>query len=73
MFQASILPAIGILLTDWSLTSSGTLLSALIAIVSASLLYYRMHQKQKITVNMLLTCGLFYLLFLILVIFGIIR
>ena len=73
MFQASILPAIGILLTDWSLTSSGTFLSALIAIVSATLLYCELRAKKHMTVKMLLTCGLFYLLFLILVFAGIIR
>ena len=73
MFQASILPAIGILLTNWSLTSSGTFLSALIAIVSATLLYSELKIKKHMTVKMLLTCGLFYLLFLILVFTGIIR
>ena len=73
MFQASILPAIGILLTDWSLSSSGTFLSALIAIVSAALLYCELRAKKHMTVKMLLTCGLFYLLFLILVFAGIIR
>ncbi len=73
MFQASILPAIGILLTDWSLTSSGTFLSALIAIISATLLYGELRTKKHMTVKMLLTCGIFYLLFLILVFAGIIR
>jgi cation:H+ antiporter len=73
VFQASILPAIGILLTNWSLTSLGTFLSAIIAILSASLLLIELHTKKHLTVKMLLTCGLFYLLFLILVILGIIR
>ncbi len=73
MFQASILPAIGILMTDWSLNSNGTFLSALIAITSATLLYLELKSKKHMTVKMLLTCGLFYLLFLILVFTGIIR
>lgn len=73
MFQASILPAIGILLTDWSLTTSGTFLSAIIAIISASLLLFELKTKKHMTVKMLLTCGSFYLLFIILVIAGIIR
>lgn len=73
MFQASILPAIGILLTNWSLTSSGTLISALIAIGSASLLLIELKTKKHLTAKMLLTCGLFYLLFLILVFTGIIK
>ena len=73
MFQAYIFPAIGILMTDWSLNSNGTFLSALIAITSATLLYLELKSKKHMTVKMLLTCGLFYLLFLILVFTGIIR
>lgn len=73
MFQASILPGIGILLTDWSLTSAGTILSAIIAITSASLLLLELKAKGHMTVKMLLTCGAFYLLFLVLVFTGIIR
>lgn len=73
MFQASILPAVGILLTDWTLNSSGTILSSLIAILSASLLLFELNTKKHMTVKMLLTCGLFYLLFIILVCMGIIR
>ena len=73
MFQASILPAIGILLTDWSLTSVGTVLSALIAIGSAILLLTELNIKKHMTVKMLLLCGCFYFLFIALVIMGIIR
>ena len=73
MFQASILPAIGILLTDWSFTSVGTFISAIIAILSSSLLLMELNTKKHLTVKMLLTCGLFYLLFLVLVFMGIIN
>ncbi len=73
MFQASILPAIGILLTDWSLTSLSTFLSAMIAIFSASLLLFELNEKKHMTVKMLLTCGAFYLLFIILILMGIIN
>ena len=73
MFQASILPAIGILLTDWSLTSLGTIISSLIAIASAALLLYELNTKKHMTVKMLLTCGMFYFLFILLVCIGIIR
>lgn len=73
MFQSSILPAIGILLTDWSLTSSGTLISAIIALLSSSLLLIELKTKNYLSAKMLLTCGLFYLLFLILVFTGMIR
>ena len=73
MFQASILPAIGILLTDWTLTSIGTILSAAIAIASASLLLTELNIKKHMTVKMLLTCGMFYFLFILLVCIGIIR
>lgn len=73
MFQASILPAIGILLTDWTLNSVGIIISALIAITSASLLLTELNIKKHMTVKMLLTCGLFYFLFIALVLIGIIR
>jgi cation:H+ antiporter len=73
MFQASILPGIGILLTDWTLDSAGTIISALIAILSASLLLYELNTKKHMTVKMLMTCGCFYFLFLILVFTGIIK
>lgn len=73
MFQASILPAIGILLTDWTLTSSGTIISAGIAIASACLLLAELNMKKHMTVKMLLTCGCFYFLFIIFVLLGIIR
>lgn len=73
MFQASILPAIGILLTDWSLTSAGTFISAIIAIMSSSLLLVELKTKKHLTTKMLLTCGMFYLIFLILVFMGIIK
>ncbi len=73
MFQASILPAIGILLTDWTLDSLGTILSSVIAIASALLLLTELNSKKHVTVNMLLTCGMFYFAFIVLVILGIIR
>ena len=73
MFQASILPAIGILLTDWTLTSLGTIISSVIAITSAALLLYELNLKKHMTVKMLLTCGMFYFLFIVLVCIGIIR
>lgn len=73
MFQASILPAIGILLTDWSLTSAGTIISSLIAIASAALLLFELNEKKHMTVKMLLICGLFYFIFLTLIFAGIIR
>lgn len=73
MFQASILPAIGILLTDWTLNGFGTILSALIAIASAILLLTELNMKKHMTVRMLLTCGAFYFIFLVLVFAGIIR
>ncbi len=73
MFQASILPAIGILLTDWSLTNAGTVISAALALASVTLLLTELKIKKHLTVKMLLTSGIFYLLFIILVMSGIIR
>ena len=69
VFQSSLIPAIGIILTDWQLTT-GALLAALIAIVSAGFLYWEIKTKKHITAPMLLLGGAFYLLFILGVIEG---
>lgn len=72
VFQSSIIPALGILLTDWSLTNLA-LLSAVLAIASASLVYYEIKVKKHLTPAMLMFGGMFYLVFIICVITGFVR
>lgn len=69
VFQSSVIPAIGILLTEWKLTT-GALLSALLTLVSAGLVYLQTRIKKELTPYTLLVGGVFYLIFIILVLTG---
>ncbi len=72
VFQSSLIPALGIFLTPWQLTSSA-LLVAVLAVASASFIFLELRKKKHITALMLIAGGLFYLLFIYLVFLGIIR
>lgn len=65
VFQSSIIPAIGILLTPWTFTWPAVpLISALFAIGSAGLIYLSILIRQRLTTLNLLTAGLFYVGFI---------
>ncbi|MEN6350943.1 MAG: sodium:calcium antiporter [Syntrophomonas sp.] len=72
VFQSSLIPALGILLTDWQLTG-GAFISAILALTSAGLLYIELQRKQHITAYALLLSGVFYVVFLVGVFEGVIR
>jgi len=72
VFQSSLIPAIGIFLTNWQL-SAGALLSAGLALTSALFIYIELLRKKHITAGMLLMGGLFSLLFILGVIEGFIN
>lgn len=72
VFQSSLIPALGIFLTDWQLTSSA-LMAAMLAIASAGLLFYELRKKEHITAPMLILGGLFYAIFLLSVFNGVIK
>lgn len=72
VFQSSLIPALGILLTDWQLTG-GAFLSAILALLSAALLYFELARKQHITATTLILAGTFYAIFLVGVFEGIIK
>ncbi len=72
VFQSSLIPAIGILLTDWQLNSSA-LISALLALMSAGLILYELKTKKHISALYLMTGGVFYIIFLAAVFYGFIR
>jgi len=63
VFQSSLIPALGIFLTDWQLTSSA-LLSAGLAVTASALLFIELRSKKHISAPMLLISGFFYLIFL---------
>lgn len=63
VFQSSMIPAIGILMTDWQLTT-GAMYSALLALASALIIFLELKRHQKISAPILMLGGLFYALFL---------
>jgi cation:H+ antiporter len=71
VFQSSLIPAIGIFLTDWQLTRSA-MMSAALAIAASLLLFVELRSRKHISAKMLLISGFFYILFLIEVFNGII-
>lgn len=71
VFQSSLIPALGIFLTSWQLTS-GAFVSGILALASAGLIYYELRTKKHISAGILLLGGIFYAVFIILVIKGII-
>ncbi len=71
VFQSSLIPAIGIFLTNWQLTS-GAFVSGILALMSAGLIYYELRKKKHISAGILLLGGIFYVVFIILVLQGII-
>jgi cation:H+ antiporter len=72
VFQSSLIPALGIMLTDWQLTS-GALFSGLLALASGGLLLAELKMKKLIRVHFLALGGLFYLGFILAVVWGWIR
>jgi len=71
VFQSSLIPALGIFMTDWQL-NSGAYMSAILTLASAALLYTQLIKKKHVSASMLLLCGVFYVLFLFAVFKGII-
>lgn len=71
VFQSSLIPAIGIFLTNWQL-NSGALISGVLALMSAGLIFYELRTKKHISAGILLLGGIFYGIFIFLVVQGII-
>lgn len=72
VFQSSVIPAIGILLTDWNLGPSAFLTAGL-TLFSAAMAYVQLRWRKVLTPITLLVGGAFYLLFIALVLTGSIR
>ena len=72
VFQSSVIPAVGITMTSWNLTQ-GALISAVLAIVSAGLVFLQISRKKYLTPYTLMGGGVFYGVFLILVFGGFVR
>ncbi|KYH32621.1 sodium:calcium antiporter [Neomoorella mulderi] len=72
VFQSSVIPALGITMTSWELTQ-GALISAILAIVSAGLVFLQISRKKYLTPYTLVGGGAFYGIFVLLVFGGFIR
>lgn len=72
VFQGSVIPALGIALTEWRLTE-GALLSGALAILSSAFLLWQLRRNAYISGISLLFSGLFYVLFITAVFQGWIR
>lgn len=66
VFQSSLIPALGISLTPWIL-STQAVISVVLALISALLLLYHVKKKGYITAYMLIFNGIFYFIFIYLV------
>jgi cation:H+ antiporter len=64
VFQSSLIPALGIFLTDWQL-NSGAFMSAILTLASSAMLYIQLINKKHVSAGMLLLCGVFYAIFLL--------
>ncbi|MGI9859959.1 sodium:calcium antiporter [Moorella naiadis] len=72
VFQSSMIPALGIAMTSWELTT-GALISAILAIFSAGLVFFRISRHRYLTPYTLVSGGAFYGIFVILIFSGFIR
>ena len=72
VFQSSLIPALGIFLTDWQL-STGALLTGGLALISAAILYFEILRRRHTEALTLIIAGSFYVVFFFMVIERIIR
>ena len=71
VFQSSVITAIGIMMTDWHLTTAA-LLTAALTFASVIMAYLQIRIKRHLTPGTLLAGGAFYFVFLVLIIAGVI-
>lgn len=72
VFQSSMIPALGITMTSWELTR-GALISAILAIISAGLVFIQISRHRYLTPYTLVSGGAFYGVFVFLIFSGFIR
>jgi cation:H+ antiporter len=65
VFQSTVIPALGILLTPWQLGSQ-ELSAALLAVLAAATMLFGWSRRQELTPHLLLGAGLFYAVFCLL-------
>lgn len=69
VFQSSLIPAIGMLFTPWQLNSIA-LLSGILVLLSISIVTWSLLQFKRLNTSVLISSGVFYLVFMALVVWG---
>ncbi|MDX9872817.1 MAG: sodium:calcium antiporter [Clostridia bacterium] len=69
VFQSSLIPALGILLTPWEL-SPLAITSGVLALLSAIILYFNLRFREKLTPQTLIGVGFLYIVFILVVVFA---
>lgn len=69
VFQSSVVPALGIAFTDWELSLTA-FISVILALLSAGIVFGYSLWKKKLTANVLIFAGSFYLVFVAYVVMG---
>ncbi len=64
VFQSTMIPAMGILLSDWTLNMAASF-SSVILMISVGTLYWTIQRKKCVPMYALISCGLGYLVFLL--------
>lgn len=72
VFQSSLIPAIGVFMTDWRLGIGG-FLTGVIALLAGAIVYLEVKKRKSIRATTLLACGGLYVFFFIMVLEGVIR
>ncbi len=70
VFQSTMIPAMGILLSDWTLNMAAGF-SSVILLFTVGTLYLTTHRKKCVPMKALIRCGLGYLLFLLVMLWSI--
>jgi cation:H+ antiporter len=69
VFQSSVVPSLGIAFTSWELSLSAVV-SVVLALLSSFIVFYSSVRRGKLTANVLIFSGSFYLIFLAYVLIG---
>ncbi|NLT94492.1 MAG: sodium:calcium antiporter [Clostridia bacterium] len=69
VFQSSLIPAIGMLFTPWQLNGI-VLLSGMLVLLSISMVTLTLLRHKRLSTSLLISCGLYYLIFMGFVVWG---
>lgn len=70
VFQSSLIPAIGLLFTPWQLNGTA-LLSGILVLCSIWIVVFNLGKNKRLSTGLLMFCGLFYLIFIAVIVWGV--